>query len=103
MMMLDTQTLDGSYRLTAICDSGEEILKEMFRWLRSSEIISEDIWYADIFRLDPEGEDVPERIGCLEVAADNMLEIVSMPDGRSPFKRRFRPLRGWIKRLKNRL
>ena len=103
MLMLDTQTLDGAYRLSSFGEDGEEILKDFFRWINEVPIKAKDIWYADIFDMNIENSRDPERIGILKPVSRTEVEILPMPDRKSPFRKRVRPLKGNLKWMRRRL
>ncbi len=99
MMMIDSQTIDGKYRLTAFGDITADIMKDFFDWLTEREIQPEDIWYADVFKFEPDEGANPERIAVIKPQSGVQAEIIAKPDGKSPFRKRIRPIRGIAKRL----
>ena len=99
MMMIDSQTIDGKYRLTAFGDITADIMKDFFDWLTEREIQPEDIWYADVFEFEPDEGADPIRIAVIKPQSGAQAEIIAKPDGKSPFRKRIRPIRGIAKRL----
>ena len=100
MLMLDTQTFDGAFRMTAFTDTVENSLVEFFHWMDENSSKPEDVWYADIFELDPEGAEDPKRILTLKPLGENKAEVLPKADGASPWAFRLRPIKGFIKRIK---
>ena len=98
--MLDTQTLDGSYRMTAFCESLERALEEFFSWVKENGVVPDDIWYSELFECDPEGYEDPKRVCCFDLTTQDKAEIIPKADGVSPFAFRARPIKGFIKRIK---
>ena len=99
MIMLDAQTFDGAFRITSFCYTAENIMTEFFFWMREGRISPKDIWYAEVFELDPDGIEEPVRIAVIKAESGEKAEIIAKPDGKSPFRKRIPPIRGLARRL----
>ena len=99
MIMLDARTLDDRFRITSFCVSLEQVLAEFFTWVKDNGIAYEDIWYADVFALDPNGVEGPKRVCCIEGTEENKADIIPKADGASPWAFRARPIKGFIKKI----
>ena len=99
MMMLDTQTFDGAFRLTSFCDTAENVMTEFFYWMQEDDISPKDIWYADVFEFEPDEGANPVRIAVIKPQSGAQAEIIAKPDGKSPFRKRIPPISGLARRL----
>ena len=88
-LVLDVESDDMTLRYTSLSDSVEDVMRNFQIWISRNSLKAEDIWYADLFRI--EGPHIQRHVASLFVEPDNVsIRYEPAPENSTlqPFGRR---------------